>query len=73
MLFNFALRMFPSEGGRKSWEGVRFKMNDTLQFLICAGDGDLFVENINTIKQGRKCSQDTMSLALSPSCCPYQP
>ena len=47
-------------------------MNDTLQFLICADDGDLFGDNINTIKQGTKCSQDAMSLALSPSCCPYQ-
>jgi hypothetical protein len=57
----------------ENWERVEFKMNDTLQFLICAGNGDLFGENINAIKQVRKCSQDAMSLALLPICCPYQP
>jgi hypothetical protein len=56
----------------KNQEGVGFKMNDTLQFLIYADDGDLFGENVNTIKQGRNCSQDAASLALSLSCCPYQ-
>jgi hypothetical protein len=56
----------------KNKEGVGFKINNTLQFLICADDDDLFGENINVIKQFRKCSQGATSLALLPSCCHYQ-